>query len=103
MYPTLWIVLSVFVIRQAIRWKTTSREEKISNRYFAAVRRKHRVKTIPSTMGLHELANHFQDPVCEQFANIFGAALYSEHSLTQEEYQKLLALIRILEKNHSRD
>jgi protein-glutamine gamma-glutamyltransferase len=97
-YPVLWIILSAIVIWQITRWKRTSREERIFKRYLRAVRRRYKMKSIPPNLGIYELATHLQDPVCKEFAHIFGSALYSEHPLTKEEYQRLLTLIHILEK-----
>ncbi|MCF8056490.1 MAG: DUF3488 and transglutaminase-like domain-containing protein [Desulfocapsa sp.] len=102
-YPILWIILSGVVIWQITRWKTTSREERILKRYLRAVRRRHKVKSIPPNMGLNELANQLQDPVCEEFAHIFGSALYSEHRLTKGEHQRILSLIHILERGKKPD
>ncbi len=96
LYPLLWITLGVFVIWLGVRWKTSSKEERLLKYYYSAIRKKYKGHSIPENVGLHELAIQLRDPLCHEFATIFGSALYSEHKLTREEYVKLLDLIHRL-------
>jgi len=98
MYPLLCICLSVFIIWSGLHWKMSSREERILKQYHSGLRKKYRNEPIPRNMGLHELASRLKDPLCQEFAEIFTPALYSEHNLTKEEYLKMQHIIRALKK-----
>jgi hypothetical protein len=73
-----------------------SREERILRLFLRRVRKKHHLEAIPAATGLQELANQLDDPVCREFAEIFGGGIYRDRKLTEEELKKLRVLVRKL-------
>lgn len=87
--------LVLAVIRR--RYKR-SQEERLLERFLRRLRKKHRLDVIPPATGLHALAKQLDDPVCREFAEIYGGGIYRDRKLTGEELKKLQELIRGLGK-----
>ncbi|HEY7746698.1 MAG TPA: DUF3488 and transglutaminase-like domain-containing protein [Desulfuromonadales bacterium] len=75
-----------------------SREERILRAFLRRVRKKHHLDAIPAATGLQELAKQLDDPVCREFAEIFGGGVYRDRKLTGVELKRLKALVRRLHK-----
>lgn len=75
-----------------------SREERILRAFLRRLRKKHRLAAIPEATGLLELAKRLNDPVCREFAEIFGGGIYRDRKLTKEEMKRLQTLIRKLSR-----
>lgn len=81
-----------------IRRLRSSREERILRTFLRRVQKKHRLGRIPETVGLEALAKRVDDPLCREFAEIYGRALYRDRKLTAEELQRLRDLVRGLKR-----
>lgn len=75
-----------------------SREERILRVFLRRVRKKHQLDAIPAATGLQELAKQLGDPVCREFAEIFGGSIYRDQKPTEKELKKLRALVGKLRK-----
>lgn len=75
-----------------------SREERILLKFLRRLRKKHQLEAIPATTGLQALAEQLDDPVCREFAEIYGGGIYRDRKLTEEELKRLRALVRQLRK-----
>jgi transglutaminase-like putative cysteine protease len=73
-----------------------SREERLLRAFLRRLRKKHHLEAIPAATGLQALANQLDDPVCREFAEIFGGGVYRDRKLTEEELKKLRMLVRKL-------
>jgi hypothetical protein len=75
-----------------------SREERLLRAFLRRLRKKHHLEAIPAATGLQALAKQLDDPVCREFAEIFGGGVYRDRKLTEEELKRLRALVRQLRK-----
>ncbi len=73
-----------------------SREERLLRAFLRRLRKKHRLDAIPAATGLQELAKQLDDPVCREFAEIYGGGIYRDRKLTKEELKRLQTLVRRL-------
>lgn len=73
-----------------------SREERLLRSFLRRLRKKHRLGAIPAATGLQQLAEQLDDPICKEFAEIFGGGIYRDRKLTQEEFRQLRTLLRRL-------
>ena len=80
------------------RRRRTRREERLLRRYLRAVRRRYRLTELSPAVGLQELARRTGDPRCRSFAELYGGAIYRGKRLSEEDLQRLQALVRELEK-----
>lgn len=59
------------------------------------------VDSLPPELGLYDLAKWSGHPLCREFAELYGAAVYRDHSLSDSEYQQLRQLIRRLKQQRA--
>lgn len=81
------------LVFQLWRRQRFSPEERVLRGFLSVVKKRHGIETAPSTT-LGELARQTADPRCEDFARIYGGALYRDRSLSPEEIRQLRNLIR---------
>lgn len=82
-----------------IAWLRRSRrspEQRLLGQFLRQVRRRHRLEELPPAVGLRELAERVNDPLCREFAAIYGGALYRDRRLSADERRRLEAIIRAL-------
>ncbi|SHI51882.1 Transglutaminase-like enzyme, putative cysteine protease [Malonomonas rubra DSM 5091] len=53
---------------------------------------------LPDSLGLFALADLSGEPLCREFAQLYGAAVYNGRRVTEAEYQRLKEIIRQLKK-----
>lgn len=88
--------LSVAACRLLMKRRRRSREERILGRFLRKIRRKYPGESISSSTGLHELAERTGDPGVRGFVDIYCGALYRDRKLTQDETERLKAVLREL-------
>lgn len=54
------------------------------------------IKQIPPGLGLYQLAQLTREPLCRQFADIYGTAIYMDKPLTKDQIRQLRRIIRQL-------
>jgi transglutaminase-like putative cysteine protease len=74
-------------------------EERILRAFLRQVKKRHGLGEIPEGVGLQELARRLNDPLCREFAELYGGAIYRDRRLTAEERQRLRQLVRELGAN----
>jgi transglutaminase-like putative cysteine protease len=89
-------IVGTIALIALVRRGRYSREERILRLFLRRVRKKHHLEAIPAATGLQELAKQLDDPVCREFAEIFGGGVYRDRKLTKEELKKLRVLVRKL-------
>jgi hypothetical protein len=89
-------IAGIIALAALIRRSRSSREERILRAFLRRVRKRHQLEAIPAATGLQELAKQLDDPVCREFADIFGGGIYRDRKLTGEEMEKLRELVRRL-------
>jgi transglutaminase-like putative cysteine protease len=89
-------IVGTIALVALVRRGRYSREERILQAFLRRVRKKHHLGAIPAATGLQELAKQLDDPVCREFAEIFGGGVYRDRKLTKEELKKLWVLVRKL-------
>jgi hypothetical protein len=72
--------------------------ERLLRRFLRLVRRRHGLEPLPPSTGLQELAERLDDPLCREFAAIYGGALYRDRPLTPDERRRLRAILRQLRR-----
>lgn len=89
-------IVGTIALVALVRRGRYSREERILRLFLRRVRKKHHLEAIPATTGLQELAKQLDDPVCRDFAEIFGGGVYRDRKLTKEELKRLWVLVKKL-------
>ncbi len=79
-----------------LRRRVIRAETRILRRYLHQVQKRYGLQDIPPTMGLQELAEHLDDPLCRKFGDIYGGAVYRDRQLTADERNTLEGIIRQL-------
>ncbi|WP_020675484.1 transglutaminaseTgpA domain-containing protein [Geopsychrobacter electrodiphilus] len=74
--------------------KHPSQEQKIMKRYLRALRKATGETEIPDHLGLFAIAELSQEPLCADFARIYGAALYRGAELDPNELMQLNRIIQ---------
>jgi len=77
-----------------LRRRRLSREERVLNAFLLRLRKKHRLTALPPEVGLQELARRLDDPICREFAEIYGGGIYRDRKLTDAELRRLKALTK---------
>lgn len=90
-------LMGALVLATVHRRYKRSEEERLLARFLRRLRKKHRLDAIPPDTGLHALAKQLDDPVCREFAEIYGGGIYRDRKLSREETKKLQELIRGLD------
>ncbi len=74
-------------------------EERLLTLFLHRLRKKHRLGSIPASLGLLELAERLGDPLCRKFAEVYGGAVFRDRRLTRRERQLLRQLLRQLRRS----
>ena len=69
--------------------KHTTVEKRLVKRYRKELQKRYKGKKIPKNMGLFELADFLQNPVCTEFASIIGPCIYGTKPLSKSRHQRL--------------
>ncbi len=85
------IILSLVIA--TLKWRRTSREEKILRRFLRILKRKYGMEVLPST-GLQELATGSGSPRVAEFVTIYCGAVYRDRKLSDAEYRLLRGILR---------
>lgn len=75
-----------------------SAEERLLRAYLKAVQRRYGLAELPVSLPLQQLAEQVDDPLCREFARIYGAAIYRGRRLTAAERGRLRGLLRALRR-----
>ncbi|MCF6179373.1 MAG: DUF3488 and transglutaminase-like domain-containing protein [Geopsychrobacter sp.] len=93
-----WLLLPAFLIVSGrLCQKLINRpslQQRLLKRYQNNLCRAAGISELPKQLGLFRLAELSQEPLCTDFARIYGAALYREHELSRREIQRLKQIIR---------
>ena len=71
-----------------------TRERRLLESYFRLLEKQYRLGTVPRNQGLVELARRTGDPLCREFADLYGGAIYRDRRLSDTELLRLKELIR---------
>jgi len=77
-------------------WKRPASQQRILKRYLAMVCHSAGLKQLPLDLGLFNLAEQSGEPLCHDFAKIFGQAVYHDEPLGKEQKNQLNSIIRQL-------
>lgn len=92
-----WLLLAVPVailtLAGALRWRRRTPAERLRDRFLRTLQNRFGVAVTPST-GLFALAHRLQDERVNRFVDVYGAACYSDRSLTTGELRLLRNLLR---------
>ncbi|WP_432822395.1 transglutaminaseTgpA domain-containing protein [Trichloromonas sp.] len=86
----------VMLLLKQLRRGGKSRQERILAAYLRQVKKCHGLAALPEGVGLYELARRLNDPLCREFAELYGGAIYRDRRLTDEELRRLRELVREL-------
>ncbi len=67
--------------------------QRLLNRYLARLGKSAGVKQLPANIGLFKLAELSQEPLCQEFAEIFAQAAYREEPLEKQQIAQLEKII----------
>ncbi len=96
----LWVLPPMVLVGLAYFWRQRqNRSERLLLRYRRLLAKAAGLESLPVAVGLFELAKCTGEPLCLEFADIYGGAVYRDKALDEEEYRKLRGIIsRISEK-----
>jgi protein-glutamine gamma-glutamyltransferase len=96
---SLWLLPFAALLALFLRRPVTP-EERVLRSFLRAVGKRY-PEARQDNCGLFELAARFSDPLLQQFAAIYGAALYGDRRLQDDELTKLKGIIRVLSQHQS--
>ena len=96
---SLWL-LPLLVLGALFLWRPGSREERVLGRFLRVVARRY-PSVCQDSCGLFEMAERVDDPQLQEFVAIYGAALYGDRPLQDQELVKLKEIIRVLDQHQS--
>ena len=94
-----WPIIAPLLILPLIWfiWQRFRQQQKfLLQGYLKCVAQKQQVKKLPTTIGLFDLAAQTDDPLCQEFAQIYGGAVYQDRNLSRTEIKQLRQIIRQL-------
>jgi transglutaminase-like putative cysteine protease len=93
---TLWpAVLLIVALALVVLWRKR-RQETLVQSYLRRVAQCGRVKKLPAAIGLQHLADVTGHPLCREFADLYGAAIYGGKILSSAERRRLRRIVREL-------
>jgi transglutaminase-like putative cysteine protease len=100
-YP--WWVLGLILISLvgfSAKWQRhrPNPRQRLLQRYLRSLNLTGDRRQIPQALGLYALAAWSQNPLCHEFARIYGAAYYQEQELSSQELKRLKQIIRQLSR-----
>ena len=89
-----WSILSGVALLGTVIWfslhkKYTTTEERLVKRYRNVLQKRYKEEKIPENIGLFELADLLQNPLCKEFATIIGPCIYGTKSLSRWHRRRL--------------
>jgi transglutaminase-like putative cysteine protease len=75
------------------------RQERLLGRYLRQVEKRFATGPLDMHTGLFELARQTGAPLCHEFAARYGRIVYRDRRLTREDFRRLNAIIRLLDKS----
>jgi protein-glutamine gamma-glutamyltransferase len=93
---TLWpVLLPLAVLALVVLWRKRRRETLVQS-YLRRVARCGKIKKLPAAIGLQHLADVTGHPLCREFADLYGAAIYGGKRLSRAEHRRLRRIVRDL-------
>ncbi len=97
--PLLWGLLGLPPIAVWFLWQQKkTRNERLLRSYRMLFTKSTAVDSLPTDIGLFELAELSDEPLCYRFANIYGSAIYRDEPLSDTDYQQLQLIVSRLKK-----
>lgn len=98
---SLWLVLLPLLGGAIFLWKGRQyrffhHNQSLLNAYLKQVKKAAALDHLPDSLGLYELAECTQEPLCYDFSRIYGAAIYAGKKLSPREQAKLREIIKQL-------
>lgn len=92
---TLFVIIGLAMAGWTIYWlkKRPVREERLLRCYLQQVEKKFDIGPLSPQTGLFDLAQQTEDPLCREFAEIYGRSVYRDKKLSAEDYRNLQKLI----------
>lgn len=78
--------------------RRASRQERLLRRYLMLLERRFGIVRRGKDEGLFSLARRSREPLCEDFARVYGEALYRDRALTQRDERRLREIIGALKR-----
>ena len=96
-----WFVIVPLLILAIYRLckKPVRTEEKLLNQFRRIARNRAESSSIPHNIGLNDMVRRIGDNRAEEFARIYGGALYRDRTLNKEEIGKLRELLKGMQQN----
>jgi hypothetical protein len=74
------------------------RAERLLSRYRSLLAKAAGVDSLPDRLGLYELAEASNEPLCREFAEIYGGALYRDRELSAAAFRQLQEIVKQLKQ-----
>ena len=98
----LWLLPVLLPISFCFWWQQRkSRTTRLLRSYRQLMAQAAGVETLPPEFGLYDLARWSGHPLCREFADLYGAAVYRDRPLKGAEYHQLRLLVRRLKRQRS--
>lgn len=73
-----------------------NRRQQLLHKYLHQVKKSADMRQLPPSLGLFKMAELSQEPLCHDFARIYGGALYSDRELNAEQRHQLRMIVKQL-------
>ncbi len=98
----LWLSPVLLLIGAWHFWQQRqTRAVRLLSRYRKLMAKAAGVEVLPARLGLFELAELSNQPLCREFAEIYGGSLYRDRSLSDAAFQRLNVIVDELKQNQT--
>lgn len=95
----MWFLPLLFLAALLVFWRQRkNRTARILRVYRQLLATAAGIDSLPAGIGLFKLAELTGEPLCTEFAELYGAAIYQDRRLGDIDYQRLRIIIRLLKK-----
>ncbi len=95
-----WVIGTILIIATVILTKrnqnSLNSQQRLLKKYQHRVCKSAGLKKLPQHLGLYKLAELSQEPLCQEFAQVFGKAVYRDEPLNNQQIAQLNKIIRQL-------
>ncbi len=95
-----WIIGTILIITAVILTKMNQNnlnsQQRLLKKYRHRICKSAGLKKLPQHLGLYKLAELSQEPLCQEFAQVFGKAVYRDEPLNRQQIAQLNKIIRQL-------
>jgi len=100
--PLLWGLPALLPVGFWIFWRQRkTRSERLLRRYRILLTKAAGVDVLPPELGLFALAELSHEPLCHEFAEIYGGSVYRDRTLSDADYQRLCNILSHLKKQRT--